>query len=150
MQKERKEINKCWKKANDFVTLLIKLLSKMCLKMLVFSLPLPSANIRTVLQGEDTPSTKKGKRDDSLTTLTRNEQWIISVKVTLVKNNTGDGAGGGFGKLCAQISGKPMPAPEKSNWKEGLVHEVEAVPYKNIQKTNNKNKTSGVQEWFFF
>lgn len=48
------------KKANDFVTLLSKLLS--------------SANVRTVLQGEHTPSTKKGKRDDSLTTLTRNEQ----------------------------------------------------------------------------
>ena len=62
------------KKANDFVTLLSKLLSKMCLKKLVFSLPLPSANVRTVLQREHTPSTKKGKRDDSLTTLTRNEQ----------------------------------------------------------------------------
>ena len=29
-------------------------------------------------------------------------------------NNTGDGAGGGFGKLCAQVSGKPRLDPEKS------------------------------------
>ena len=29
-------------------------------------------------------------------------------------NNTGDGAGGGFGKLCAQVSGKSRLDPEKS------------------------------------
>ena len=74
IKQRRQQSAKVLKKANDFVTLLSKVLSKMCLKKLVFSLPLPSANVRTVLQGEHTPSTKKGKRDDSLTTLTRNEQ----------------------------------------------------------------------------
>ena len=81
----------------------------MSLKKLVFSLPLPSANIRTVLQGEHTRSTKKGKRDDSLTTLIKS-----LLKSHPSENNTGDGAGGGFGKLCAQVSGKPSLDPEKS------------------------------------
>lgn len=61
------------------------------------------------------PSTKKGKRDDSLTTLHDEKQTVNYLsKSHPSENNTGDGTGGGFGKLCAQVSGKPMLAPEKS------------------------------------
>ena len=69
---------------------------------------------KDVLQGEHTPSTKKGQRDDSLTTLHDEKRTVNYLsKSHPCENNTGNGAGGGFGTLCAQVSGKPRLDPEK-------------------------------------
>jgi len=89
------------------------------------------------------------KRDDSLTTLHDEKRTVNYLsKSHPCENNTGDGAGGGFGKLCAQVSGKPRLDREKSILKEGLVHEVEAVPYKKYRREIINTKHLGCKSDF--